>query len=179
MRRVRAAVATLALLIAACSSPPVNRDPSIPLTTATNVDLGQYAGFWYEIARFPNSFEKNCVGSTAQYVKNRDGSIKVLNRCRKLKLECLQDVVEGRARVISDGKLAVTFFWPFEGDYWILQVADDYTWALVGEPSGRYLWILAREPQIDPALKDSLTRKLKALGYNTDALYWTPQPPKK
>lgn len=178
MRSVRFAVAALALLMAACTEQPVNRDASVRLTTAENVDLDRYTGLWYEIARFPNSFEKNCVAATAQYVKNPDGSIKVLNRCRKLKLDGEQDVVEGRARVIADAKLGVTFFWPFEGDYWILEVADDYTWALVGEPAGKYLWILAREPQIDATLKESLVQKLKALGYNTDALYWTPQPPK-
>ena len=165
----------VALVLTACSSPPVNRASSIPLTTVTSVDLGRYAGLWYEIARFPNSFERDCVGATAQYMRNGDGSIKVLNRCRKRSLDGEQDVAEGRARVISPGKLAVVFLWPFEGDYWILDLADDYSWALIGEPSGRYLWILARTPHLETELQATLVAKLKAFGYNTDALYWTPQ----
>jgi apolipoprotein D and lipocalin family protein len=164
------------IAVAACSAPPVNRDASIPLTTAKAVDLDRYLGLWFEIARFPNAFEKNCVAVTAQYAKNADGSIKVLNRCRKIKFDGDQDVAEGRARIVGDAKLGVTFFWPFEGDYWILEIADDYSWALVGEPAGRYLWILSRKPRLEPELKASLEAKLKALGYNTTALYWTPQP---
>lgn len=174
--RVQAAFVALALVTAACSAPPVHRDGAVPLTTVKSVDLERYVGLWYEVARYPNSFEKNCVAATAQYATNRDGSIKVLNRCRKGKLDGEQDVAEGRARVVAPGKLAVTFFWPFEGDYWILDLADDYSWALIGEPQGRYLWILSRKPHIEDDLKLSLEAKLKALGYDTDALYWTPQP---
>jgi apolipoprotein D and lipocalin family protein len=174
---LRLAVVLATLFAAACSSPPpVNRDASVPLATVKEVDLERYAGLWYEVARFPNSFEKDCVAATAQYIPNKDGTIKVLNRCRKLKFDGAQDVVEGKARVIGKGKLGVTFFWPFEGDYWILDLADDYTWALIGEPKGRYLWILSRKPHLEPELKASLEAKLKAFGYNTSALYWTPQP---
>jgi len=168
-------VLALALAAAGCSEQPVNRDASVPLATVKAVDLDRYSGLWYEIARLPNSFERGCVAATAQYAKNKDGSIKVLNRCRKLKLDGEQDVAEGRARVIADGKLGVTFFWPFEGDYWILDLADDYSWSLVGEPSGRYLWILARKPHLTPELRSELEAKLKADGYNVAALYWTPQ----
>ena len=148
----------------------------MPLTTAKGVDLNRYLGTWFEIARFPNAFERNCVATTAQYTRYRDGSIQVLNRCHKKTLDGDIDVADGRARVIADGKLGVTFFWPFEGDYWILAVAEDYSWALVGEPSGRYLWILARTPHISDELRGTLEAKLKGLGYKTDVLFWTPQP---
>lgn len=177
MRVLKFAVVVLSLVAAGCSSsPPVNRDAAVPLTTVKAVDLERYAGLWYEVARFPNSFEKDCVAATAQYALNKDGTVKVLNRCRKLKLDGAQDVAEGKARVVGAGKLAVTFFWPFEGDYWILDLADDYSWALIGEPSGRYLWILSRKPHLEPELKATLEGKLKAFGYNIGALYWTPQP---
>ena len=177
MRALKVAALLLPLIACACSAPPpVNRSGNVPLTTVKTVDLERYAGLWYEVARYQNDFEKNCVAATAQYMPNKDGSIKVLNRCRKFKLDGDQDVVEGRARVVSPGKLAVSFFWPFEGDYWILDLADDYSWALVGEPEGRYLWILSRKPHLEDDLKLSLEAKLKTLGYNTDALYWTPQP---
>jgi len=176
VKQTHALILLAALALAGCASPPVNRDPAIPLTAKTDVDLARYLGLWFEIARFPNSFETDCVGVTAQYAKNRDGSIKVLNSCRKERLDGPTDVAEGRARVVADGKLSVSFFWPFEGDYWILEVADDYSWALVGEPSGRYLWVLARQAHLSTELVATLESKLKAKGYNTAALYWTPQP---
>ena len=149
-----------------------------PLTTVPSVDLERYLGRWFEVARFPNSFEKDCFGVTATYSRNPDGTIKVVNRCRKGALEGPEDVAEGSATVAdpaTNAKLNVTFFWPFTGDYWVIGLADDYSWALVGEPSGRYLWILSRTPTLSPELRAELIQRLEAQGYNTRALYWTPQ----
>lgn len=168
----------LTLGLAACDPPPVNRDAAVPLTVAGSVDLTRYAGRWFEIARFENSFEENCVGVTADYARNADGSIAVTNTCRKGTLDGPLEVAEGTAYVVEgsgDAKLRVSFFGPFYGDYWVLAVADDYSWALVGEPSGRYLWILSRTPRIDAALQAELLARLKALGYNLEALTFTPQ----
>ena len=165
--------------LTACNQPAVNRDASRPLTTVASVDLKRYLGTWYEIARFDHSFERGCVGVTATYSENPDGTIRVVNRCRKQTLSGPEDVAEGTARVqdrSSNAKLAVTFFWPFEGDYWILDLDADYQWALIGEPSGRYLWILSRTPRIDDALRQTLLGKLQAMGYKTDALIWVEQP---
>ena len=166
-------------LLAGCERPPVNRDLSRPLATVGNVDIARYAGRWYEIARFPNGFETDCVAVTATYAANGDGSLKVTNRCRKKAFDGPEEVAEGRARVVdaaTNAKLAVTFFWPFEGDYWVLALAPDYSWAVVGEPSGRYLWILSRSPKISPELRADLVKWLEGQGYKTRALYWTPQP---
>ena len=149
-----------------------------PLTTVPSVDLERYLGRWFEVARFPNSFEKDCYGVTATYSRNPDGTIKVVNRCRKGALTGPEDVAEGSATVAdpaTNAKLNVTFFWPFTGDYWVIGLADDYSWALVGEPSGRYLWILSRTPTLSPELRADLITRLEAQGYNTRALYWTPQ----
>ena len=173
-------VALLGLTLASCEQPPVNRDGTKPLTTVAQVDLTRYVGRWYEIARFENSFEKGCYAVTATYSRNADGSIKVLNSCRKGSLTGPEDIANGSATVAdkaTNAKLSVSFFWPFSGDYWVIGLADDYSWALVGEPSGRYLWILARTPQITPELRADLLAKLQAQGYNTNALTWTPQPP--
>ena len=172
------AVALLGLALAACDPPPVNRDGSKPLTTVAKVDLDRYLGRWYEIARFENSFEKGCYGVTATYSRKADGSIKVLNRCLQGSLTGPEEIAEGSATVAdkaTNAKLNVSFFWPFSGDYWVIGLADDYSWALVGEPSGRYLWILARTSQITPELRAELIAKLQAKGYNTNALIWTPQ----
>ena len=177
--RISALVAACLLVLSACKSPPVNRDVSRPLTTVQKVELERYLGRWYEIARFENSFETDCVGVTATYGRKPDGSISVTNSCRLKALNGEENVAEGSARIVdpeTNARLAVTFFWPFEGDYWVIGLADDYSWALVGEPSGRYLWILARTPQISPELKADLLSRLEAQGYNTRALHWTLQP---
>ena len=172
------AVALFAIALLGCEPPPVNRDGSKPLTTVEKVDLDRYLGRWYEIARFENSFERGCFGVTATYSRNTDSSIKVVNRCLKGSLTGPEDIAEGSATIVdktTSAKLSVSFFWPFSGDYWVIGLADDYSWALVGEPSGRYLWILARASQITPELRAELISKLQAKGYNTNALVWTPQ----
>ena len=178
-KRLAAVATVLILTMTACKDYPVNRDLSRELKTVASVDLDRYTGRWYEIARFPNTFEEDCFAVTATYSKNLDGTIKVVNRCHEKAINGPENVAEGSARVVdtkTNAKLAVTFFWPFEGDYWILALAYDYIWVLVGEPSGKYLWILARTPKISDALRTELTGRLDAMGYNTRALYWTPQP---
>lgn len=166
--------------LSACAKPPVNRDPSVPLTTVTQVDLDRYLGRWYEIARFPNSFEENCEGVTAEYARREDGLIAVTNTCRKGDRDGPAKVANGRARVVdteSGAKLEVSFFGPFWGDYWIIDLAEDYSLSLVGEPGGRYLWMLARTPEISEQTRSEAIATLKTLGYNTEVLYFTQQPP--
>lgn len=166
------------LFIAACTSQPVNRDSSEPLKTVDFVDLDRYLGRWYEIARLPNRFEKNCEGVTADYGRRDDGLISVVNTCRKGSPEGEAKAANGRARIVdqtTNAKLKVSFFGPFWGDYWVIGLAEDYSLALVGEPSGRYLWILARTPQISDATRDTAVSRLRAMGYDTDALYFTAQ----
>lgn len=168
------------LALSACAMPPVNRDERVALGPVAPVELDRYVGKWYEIARFPNRFEENCEGVTAEYAKRADGKISVLNTCRKGSPAGKAEDANGVARIVdpaTNAKLKVSFFGPFEGDYWVLDRASDYSWSLVGEPRGRYLWVLAREPKISGALKAELVGKLKARGYNTDALHWTQQPP--
>lgn len=167
------------LFLAACGQPPVNRaGDAPPLETVDNVDLTRYLGRWYEIARFPNGFEENCEGVTADYARREDGLISVTNTCYKGAPDGEREVAEGRARVVDEAtkaKLKVSFFGPFWGDYWIIGLADDYSLSLVGEPEGRYLWILSRTPEISDETREKALSDLKAMGYNTDALYWTAQ----
>ncbi|MGE0828106.1 MAG: lipocalin family protein [Hyphomonadaceae bacterium] len=171
--------AFLALGLAGCALPPVNRDSSIPLGGVATIEPTRYAGLWYEIARYPNSFEENCFAVTAEYRQRQDGRLDVINICREGNVEGRERRALGRARIVdpeTQAKLKVRFgLSPFEGDYWVLDRGVDYSWALVGEPGGRFLWILAREPAIADSLKADLVRRLQARGYNTEALYWTPQ----
>ena len=166
----------------ACMSQPDYRVTEAAPETVVSVDLDKYSGKWFEIARYPNSFEENCTNVTAEYAPRADGAITVTNICFKGSAAGKKDVAEGVARVVegsSNTKLKVKFApeWvPFaSGDYWILHLEDDYSAALVGDPAGKYLWILAREASIDDALLNRIKSKAEALGYETAPLEMTQQ----
>lgn len=168
------------LLLAACILPPVNRSAETPLGPVAQIEVERYTGRWYEIARFENSFERDCEGVTAEYASRPDGRITVINTCRQGSPSGPAERAEGVARIVdtaTNAKLKVRFGGPFEGDYWVLDRDADYQWALVGEPSGRFLWILSRTPTMSEALRADLVQRLQARGYNTAALRWTVQPP--
>lgn len=144
---------------------------------AKSVDLARYSGRWYELARYEQSFQKGCDSVTADYTVRGDGKIDVLNRCRKPD-GTISDA-KGKAKIVdaeTNAKLKVSFFGPFYGDYWILDRAEDYSWAIIGEPSGRYLWILSREAAPGRARLDALVARTAAMGYDTGYLRITAQP---
>lgn len=150
-----------------------------PLPTAQNVEVPRYLGKWYEIARYPNGFQQQCVGgTTAEYNLNDDGSIQVLNRCRTGSLDGPEDTILGRATVsdsTTNAKLSVSFFGPFGAPYWILEVGSNYEYAVVGEPSRSFLWILSRTPAMDETVYNDILSRLSALGYDPSRLVKTPQ----
>lgn len=169
------------LVLAGCAPPPVNRDAAKALPTAASVNLDRYVGLWYEIARLPNSFEENCEGVTAEYARRADGLLSVVNTCREGAPDGESRVATGRARVVdttTNAKLKVSFFGPFWGDYWILWLAEDYSVSLVGEPSGRYLWILSRTPTLTPEVRAEALKRLEGYGYDIAKLYFPQQPPR-
>jgi len=147
------------------------------LPTVPSVDLNRYVGRWYEISRYPNRFQKKCVGdTTATYTLREDGKITVLNSCRKANGKL--DDAQGSATVAdkkTNAKLKVTFFWPFSGDYWIIGLDPDYRWVVVGEPSRRYLWILAREPHMSDTDYNQAVSIAREKGYDTGKLIMTLQ----
>ena len=150
-----------------------------PLETVPHVDLGRYVGTWYEIASFPQSFQRGCTGTTATYTLREDGDIDVVNRCRKDALDGEESSSKGRARVVdraTNAKLEVSFFRPFWGDYWIVDLGADYEFAVVGHPSRDYLWILSRKPAMEPAVYDAILSRLRAQGYEVERLNRTLQP---
>jgi apolipoprotein D and lipocalin family protein len=141
------------------------------------VDLQKYLGRWYEIARYEQRFQQGCDGVTADYSLRADGSIDVVNRCRNPDGKASE--ARGRAKVVdgkTNAKLKVSFFGPFYGNYWVLDRADDYSWAIVGESSGRYLWLLAREPTPNKVELERLIERASTLGYDTSMLRRTRQP---
>ena len=150
-----------------------------PLETVASVDLDRYLGRWFEIASYPAWFQKGCTATTADYSLREDGLIKVVNSCRKGTLDGKPKQSTGRAKVIdtaTNAKLKVSFFRPFWGDYWIIDLDPDYQWAVVGVPNRKYLWILSRTPLMDDTVYDDLLSRLPAMGYDPARLNRTPQP---
>ena len=130
------------------------------------------------MANFPQSFQRGCTATTATYTLRADGDIDVLNRCRKGSVDGEEKSALGRARVVdrsTNAKLEVSFFRPFWGDYWIIDLSDDYSYAVVGHPGRDYLWILARNPTMAEATYQNIVTRLQAQGYETSRLVRTLQ----
>jgi len=149
-----------------------------PLETVPHVNLNRYIGKWYEIASFPQWFQKNCVATSATYTLRDDGNVDVLNQCRDKTLDGKLREAKGKAKVAdrnSNAKLRVSFFWPFSGDYWIIGLGANYEYAVVGNPKRNYLWILSRTPHMDPAVYDRILEHLKQQRYDVSNLRKTLQ----
>lgn len=137
------------------------------------VDLARYAGKWYEIASYPVSFQKDCFCIMAEYTATDKGYIKVYNSCRKGGTNGSMSSISGKAFPVkgtNNAKLKVQFFWPFRAPYWIIGLADDYSWAIVSGPSRKYLWILSRTPVMEEATYQMLLSKLKNEGFDLTRL---------
>lgn len=166
-------------LLAGCAGAFDSRPPP---ETVGQVDLARYAGTWYEIARYPVSFQdgpsRRCEDVTATYTPRPDGTVGVVNRCRNALDQGREIVAEATARSASPGndRLRVTFFWPFAGDYWVIGLDPDYRWAVVGAPDRDYLWILSRTPQMAPADYDAAVAIAAREGFDTTRLRRTAQP---
>ena len=151
----------------------------LPLSNVPKVDLNRYLGLWYEISRIDHSFQKGCVASTAEYSLRDDGYIKVVNKCRKASIDGEATSIEGKAWVIdkeSNAWLKVQFFWPFRGDYVIIDLDEkEYQYAVVGHPSRDYLWILSRKPQMDEGTYNDILKKISKQGYDLERIKKYPQ----
>ncbi len=164
--------------LSACSKTTTRRLGLPPLQTVEKVDLERYTGTWYDIASFPQRFQRGCTGSTATYTLRKDGSIRVVNKCRKGSLQGRKAVARGLARVVdknTNAKLKVSFFRPFWGDYWIIELDENYEYAVVGHPSRDYLWILSRSPTMDKSVYSHIVERIRLHGYDTRRLRKTLQ----
>jgi len=150
------------LSLASCSA------AYLTLDTVQEFDINKYMGKWYEISRLPNTFEEGLEENTATYRIDDDGTIIVINEGRLINDKTKIKQAKGKAWAPDPkepGKLKVSFFWPFSGDYWVLKVDKDYTYALVGGPTGEYLWIISRERDIDPVILEELRNYAGKLGF--------------
>ncbi|OAY31799.1 temperature-induced lipocalin-1 [Manihot esculenta] len=148
------------------------------------VDIKRYMGRWYEIASFPSRFQpKNGENTRATYTLNEDGTVHVLNETWS---DGKRGYIEGTAYKADpnsdEAKLKVKFYVPpflpiipVVGDYWILFLDEDYSYALIGQPSRRYLWILCRRPHLDEKTYNQLVERAKEEGYDVSKLHKTPQ----
>lgn len=146
------------------------------LPTVAALDLQRYAGAWYEIALLPNRFQKQCVADTQARYRLEGERVEVINRCRTAKGEV--DRTAGHAKVVdgsANAKLKVTFFWPFYGNYWVLDLDPEYQHVLIGEPSRKYAWVLSRTPQMDEAVLQKILDRAAELGFERAAFQRTPQ----
>lgn len=174
------AVFTLAICAAllGCTKTTTSALRLPPLRTVPQVDLERYLGRWYEIASYPQRFQRWCTGTTATYSLREDGRINVVNRCNEHSLSGEERVVEGVARVAerdTNAKLEVSFFGPFWADYWIIVLDEDYEYAAVGHPSRDSLWILSRRPTMSPVRYQAILAEVEALGYDRRRLRKTVQ----
>ena len=166
-----------AALLAGCG-PARNEGTArtMPPEVVQHVDLDRYLGTWHEIARYPNRFQRGCTATTATYSMREDGKVRVLNRCRSGSPEGPEREAEGKAWVVdpsTGARLKVQFFWPFRGDYWIIGLGENYEYAVVGHPRRKYLWILSRTPDMDPALYEAVLEGVVRNGYDPSKLIRT------
>lgn len=175
-----------AALVACVGSPGPVGNIAVP-QPAKPVELSAYLGTWHEYARYEAPFQEGCEGVTAEYsLRETSGAsnIRVVNSCYKGGLDGEFSQATGRARVVEGSggaKLRVSFFGPFFGDYWVLDRGEPgadglYEWAIVGEPSGRYLWMLTREAKPDAQRRAMLERRVRELGYDWELVRITEQP---
>lgn len=148
------------------------------LQTVPNVDLNKYAGKWYEIASYPQIFQKGCHCTTAEYTPSEKGFMIVENRCNRDSVNGKQSYIKGKAFVeknSGNAKLKVQFFWPFKAKYWIIDLADDYSYAVVSHPNKKYLWILSRKSKMDDKVYQEIISRLKLKGFDLARLQKTEQ----
>ena len=166
------------IFLSAGSGCQKEKPENMDLSTVKQLDLQQYMGTWYEIARFDHSFERGLVGVTATYELRGDGKITVINAGYKNSFEGKYKTAKGKAKQPNSdepGKLKVAFFLFFYADYFILELDKNYQWVLIGSSSDKYLWILSRTPKLEQETLYYILKKASERGYDTDKLIWVEQ----
>ncbi len=148
------------------------------LQTVDHVDLKKYMGKWFEIASYPQRFQKGCHCTTAEYTLTDKGYAIVENKCNIGSVTGKLSSIKGKVFVeenSGNAKLKVQFFWPFKAKYWIIDLADDYSYAVVSHPNKKYLWILSRTPKMESYIYQRIVLRLKQKGFDITKLQVTKQ----
>lgn len=148
------------------------------LKTVDSVNIKMYCGKWYEIASYPQRFQRGCNCTTAEYTYTEKGYVLVENRCYKENVNGKQSYIKGKAFIekhSGNAKLKVQFFWPFTGKYWIIDLASDYSYAVVSHPNKKYLWILSRTAKMNEQVYQAILTRLKEKGFDLSLLKLTQQ----
>jgi apolipoprotein D and lipocalin family protein len=171
MRPLKFLFSLILLINVGCSS---TKYP--PLDVVEKVDINRYLGKWYEVARLPFKQQEGCECTSAEYKLIDLSTLRVINKCLK---EGEIDDAEGKAFVVegsNNAKLRVQFFWPFRGDYWVIDLDEEnYQYAVVGTPSRKYLWILSRTPKMDEKIFQQLVENSRSKGFDVTKLEITKQ----
>lgn len=170
-------VLVIIVLLVSCAACVLLKKPQDKksLQTVNHVDLNRYLGKWYEIARYAHRFQEGCATSMATYSLRDDGKISVVNECYEKSSGKLRQA-RGKAWVVdkeTNAKLKVSFFWPFSGDYWIIDLGDNYEYAVVGHPGRKYLWILSRTIKMDADIYEEILQRLQIQDYDITKLQKT------
>lgn len=153
--------------------------PAAGPKAAKQVDIDRYMGKWYEIARYPNPSEQRCFGSAIEYTRRPDGKVVVLNYCRRGSFDAPLEANEGIAHVVNDGtntRLSMESFWPFTGDYRIVDLDANYQYAVVSNDARTALWIFSRTPEMPEEMYLRLLNRLADQGFDVKRINKTPQP---
>lgn len=173
------AVAIAAVWLAGCAVK--SESESMAPKTVDHVDLKRYQGTWYEVARLPMFFQRNCAQSEAHYTLKDDGNIAVTNRCRTIEGKweeasgTASPQIQGKTDklwVVFDNWFSNLFPGVAKGDYWVLYVSPEYKVALVGSPSRKFLWLLSRTPQVSDSVRNDMLMRAQQQGYDTTKLIW-------
>lgn len=148
------------------------------LQTVPYVDLKKYAGKWYEIASLPQRFQNGCNCTTAEYTLTDKDYVIVENRCNRDSTNGKQSYVKGKAFIVENSgnaKLKIQFFWPFRGKYWIIDLASDYSYAVIGHPNKKYLWVLSRTSTMNESIYQQIIARVKEKGFDISKIIRTKQ----
>jgi apolipoprotein D and lipocalin family protein len=171
---------SLIILIILMFSNTVLSSDDQDLQVVPKLDLDRFQGTWYEIAHNPWFVQKDCFAMIAHYKLMEDGKIKVTNICRDNGFDGEVSQIEGKAWVVEEktqAKWKVQFIWPFKLNYWVIEIDNDYKYAVVGEPDKENVWILSRQPFLDKKILDKIIENTRAKGYDLSKIVWTPHHP--
>ena len=174
-RLARAAAAAALVTVAACQPfAPSTRYQGTPMFVVQNVDAARLSGTWYEVARFPAPFQAGCYATTAEYTVRPDGLIGVRNSCRVMDAPGQVRRIDGTARLVGPGQLAVRLEGvPVTGRFWVLDLSRDGRMLIVGTPGREAGWVLRRDPRVTPEQMDRAREVFRINGYDVAALQRT------